>query len=117
MRKRNAATLIPIIQERISRNARIISDGWRAYSGLRALGFNHEVVNHSVNFVTPEDSTVHTQNIENLWRCLRRFLNGRTSYSRQHLRSYIAELTFKRLYVDHFDTIVSAIELKFHANV
>jgi transposase-like protein len=93
--------------------SQVISDGWAAYSGLQALGFNHSVVNHSENFVSPNDPMVHTQNIENLWRCLRRFLNSRSSYSRDHLTTYLWEFTFRKCFPNTFETMISAIEAQY----
>ena len=66
---RNRRTLEPIIQRHVNRSSRIITDGWRAYSRLTTLGYRHSVVVHERNFVAPEDPSVHTQNVENLWRC------------------------------------------------
>jgi transposase-like protein len=113
VRKRDRATLQPIICERIHCESTIVSDGWGAYAGLQDDGFIHRVVNHSTSFVSPINGTIHTQNIENMWRCLRRFLNAKTAYSRAHLDSYIQEFVFRKAYVDAFETIVSAIEEKF----
>jgi hypothetical protein len=113
VRKRDRSTLEAIIQSRIHVLSRIVSDGWGGYSGLRELGLEHSVVNHSENFVSPTDPTVHTQNIENLWRCLRRFLNSRTAYSRKELASYVQEFIFRKTFVNHFETIISALEAKY----
>lgn len=49
--KRDAETLIPIIQENIREGTTIISDCWKAYSRLESLGYNHLTVNHSKEFV------------------------------------------------------------------
>ena len=50
---RSAATLMPIIQNSILPGTTVMSDLWRAYGGINAMGFNHFTVNHSVNFVDP----------------------------------------------------------------
>ena len=43
-----------------------MSDKWKAYDTLDNDGkYLHESVNHSVNFVYPDNPSVHTQNIEN----------------------------------------------------
>jgi hypothetical protein len=107
--KRNERTLVDVIQRRIHPGARIISDGWKAYQNLGRLGFNHAVINHSENFVSPSDNTIHTQGIENLWRCLRRFMGSKGSYSRKSLRSYIDEFIFRKASIDPFECILSGI--------
>ena len=54
-----------------------MSDMWRAYGGINALGFGHMQVNHTYNFVDP-GTGAHTQNIENAWK------NGKMRNKRQH---------------------------------
>jgi len=44
----------------------IYSDQWAAYGDITGLGFQHYKVNHSLNFVNPNNG-VHTQNIESYW--------------------------------------------------
>jgi len=109
VRKRNAATLTDVLLRRVDRGATIVTDGWRGYRNLTEVGFIHKVVNHSVNFVDRNNSEIHTQNIENLWRCLRRFLHGRSNYSRRHLLSYIHEFIFRKSSVDCFETFLSIL--------
>ena len=116
VRKRNASTLSEVITRRVNRNSTIITDGWRGYRNLNSLGFRHQVVNHSVNFVNPEDSAIHTQNIENLWRNLRRFLHGRSNYSRQHLLSYIYEFIFRKRYIDTFEMLLTISSVRASGN-
>jgi len=109
VKKRNRETLEPIIQRHVNRCSRIFTDGWRAYRRLNNLGFRHSVVVHERNFVAPEDPNVHTQNVENLWRCLRRFLNRRCAYRRKDLMSYVREFMFRKVFIDPFETLISAI--------
>ena len=63
--QRNAATLTKVITRFIKPESLIYSDCWRAYSRLEdieAMQYIHEVVNHSIEFVT--ESGVHTNSIE-----------------------------------------------------
>ena len=64
--KRDSATLIPIILQRIKEGTTIMSDCWKSYNVLSELDYQHLTVNHQYNFVDP-DTLAHTQNVENLW--------------------------------------------------
>ena len=46
---------------------RPVSDEWRAYRILPALGYDHHTVNHSRWYVDPHTGA-HTQHIERAWR-------------------------------------------------
>ena len=64
--KRDATTLLPIIQQHVAPGTTIITDCWRAYNGLQSLGYIHLTVNHSRNFVDPVTGA-HTNGIEGTW--------------------------------------------------
>jgi hypothetical protein len=52
--RRDANTLLPIIQQRVLPGTTIWSDQWAAYRRLPAVtGMGHATVNHSVKFVAP----------------------------------------------------------------
>ena len=51
--RRDAATLLPIIQQFILPGTIIVSDLWGPYNTVGNLGYAHLTVNHSVNFVDP----------------------------------------------------------------
>ena len=63
---RTRLTLEPIIQALCEIQAEVVSDMWRAYNNLAALGFRHRMVNHSYNFVDRQTGN-HTQTIEGAW--------------------------------------------------
>ena len=65
-KKRDAATLLPIINRWILPGSIVHTDEWSAYNGLTAAGFTHETVNHSIQFVEPLSGT-HTNTQEGLW--------------------------------------------------
>lgn len=53
VRRRNADTLINIIKKYIPAGSTVVSDQWRAYTGLTNNNYLHLTVNHSINFVDP----------------------------------------------------------------
>ena len=114
---RSAETLLGVIQRRVHPNSNICTDGWAAYNGLQSLGYTHSIVNHCENFVSPLDATTHTQNIENLWCCLRRFLRSKGTYTRRYLGDYISEFIFRKSIIDAFETTLSVMEEIFRNNI
>ena len=65
VRRRDAATLLMLILRHVWPNTIVDTDEWRSYRALaRFPGFRHRFVNHGVNFVDPQDRTLHTQTIE-----------------------------------------------------
>ena len=89
---RSARTLIPLIKQYIKSGSIVISDGWLAYKNLSKEGYTHRVINHSENFVDPDDPTVHTQTIERQWRNLKEWTKRpglRTQYFEQYFGRYL----------------------------
>jgi len=73
VKRRDAATLLPIIQQFILPGTTIISDQWAAYGRINELPelYEHYTVNHSENFIDPETGA-HTQTIEGTWSHFKR---------------------------------------------
>ena len=91
--KRNKETLVPLILKYIKPGTTIYSDAWGAYRGLGEINnYTHKVINHNQYFVDPEDSTIHTQNIERLWRDIKEWSRRpgvRSIYLHQYLARYL----------------------------
>lgn len=70
--RRDAATLLPIIQRCLLPGTDVHSDDWAAYHRLTGLpNVNaHQVVVHVHNFVDPRTG-VHTQEVESAWSQLK----------------------------------------------
>ena len=49
--KRDAPTLIDIIERHVHKDSTVITDCWKAYDQLDVDGWNHMTFNHSYNFV------------------------------------------------------------------
>uniref|UniRef100_A0A915JDR6 ISXO2-like transposase domain-containing protein n=1 Tax=Romanomermis culicivorax TaxID=13658 RepID=A0A915JDR6_ROMCU len=68
--RRDALTLLPIIEEVILPGSIICSEEWAACNGIPQIpnmNYTHQTVNHSQNFVNPLTG-IHTYNVENYWK-------------------------------------------------
>ncbi|KAG0438094.1 hypothetical protein DMUE_3308 [Dictyocoela muelleri] len=90
---RNAETMRTIIVNNVHPGTTIITDQWRGYSAAlrNSVDFTHRSVNHSINFVDPDDPIVHTQSIEGLWGYLKRFLRERSKISQFMYSEYLIQ--------------------------
>ena len=114
---RDAATLIPIIQEHVAVGTEIRTDMWRAYSSLNENGYVHKVVNHSDpehRFVTTEG--VHTQRIEANWRPAKNWFRSR-NVPRERFVEVLVEYQWRReckkRHLDPFESLLNAVRLAF----
>jgi hypothetical protein len=92
---RSAESLLPIIQ-RVCRPGTIVhSDEWAAYRQIHSrLGFQHNTVNHSVNFVDGQTG-VHTQAIESWWVQRKMIIKAMKGIRREHLSGLINEMVWR----------------------
>lgn len=49
----------------------IMTDKWRGYNRLDTLGYSHETIDHSREFVSQTNQNIHTQTIERHWRTIK----------------------------------------------
>lgn len=88
-RKKNA--LQAEIREHVLAGSALFTDSLKSYEGLDE--FQHEVVDHAVEYVRGE---VHTNGLENFWSLLKRGLNGTyISVEPFHLFRYLDEQAFR----------------------
>ena len=94
--RRDAATLIPIIQQYIHPGSIIYSDQWAAYNQITAAtGMAHMTVNHSLNFVDPATG-VHTQGVESMWSCCKRLMREERTMLSQLFETYLPKFMWRR---------------------
>ncbi len=98
--RRDAATLLPIIQQYILPGTTIISDLWAAYNTLNNLGYTHLTVNHSMNFVDPITHAT-TNHIESLWQKAKAAHKARFGTHRVLLDTYLGEFMWRQRFGDH----------------
>lgn len=115
---RSAPNLCHLIREHILPGTHIISDGWPAYANLATMGYQyqHSVVIHTENFVSPDDSSIHTQRIESTWSSLKRFIRSRGGNKGPHYIEYIYEYLFRRRHDDVFVVLFDVIRTEYPLN-
>ncbi|CAL4119845.1 unnamed protein product [Meganyctiphanes norvegica] len=94
--RRDSATLLQVIKDRIAPGTTIISDCWAAYNCLSQEGYIHLTVNHTYNFVDPITGA-HTNTIERLWRSIKESFS-RNGCRKHHYRGYLARFYFLKTY-------------------
>ena len=91
-----AATLKREIETHVKRGARIMTDDWSGYRGLKKDGWQHESVTHSSPIFEYARGDVTTNGIEGFFGMLKRGLNGiYHSVSKKHLHRYLAEFQYR----------------------
>ena len=60
--------------------------------------FDHRWINHKLWFVDADDVRVHTQNIENEWRQIKRDLSHTTMTNPDLMPTYLYNYMFKRFF-------------------
>lgn len=84
-------TLQAEIREHVLAGSALFTDALKSYEGLNE--FQHEVVDHAVEYVRGE---VHTNGLENFWSSVKRGLNGTyISVEPFHLFRYLDEQAFR----------------------
>lgn len=96
----------------------IISDGWASYQNINVWAngvYTHSAVIHERNFVDPNDSETHTQNIENLWMRAKRKIRRQFGTSETLFPSYLHEFMWRNSIPEkpktfnHFLLVISAM--------
>jgi len=91
-----AATVIPIVEENVKREAAIMTDDAGQYRG-KLKGFNmHGVINHSVGQYVRLGGFIHTNTVEGYFSIFKRGMKGVYQHcSEKHLHRYLAEFDFR----------------------
>ena len=73
------------------------TDQWAAYSGIAQLpeGYGHTTINHSVNFMDPDNPAAHTQGVESFWAHAKKKLRRMCGTNRQLFVSYLREFEWR----------------------
>ena len=114
---RDAPTLLPIINEFILPGTTIYSDQWAAYNNIandtHPQKYTHQTVNHSVNFVD-SNTQIHTQNIENLWMCMKMKKKSQMGQHVSLLGTHLVEFMWRRRFAKRpFEYLIRSIQEKY----
>ena len=100
--RRDAATVLPSIQQNVTPGSTVITDGWAAYVGLGLLGYTHYVVEHKHAFscqcrdqITGELLTVHTNRIEGAWKHAKDYFKRMNGTKVRQFESHLCELMWR----------------------
>lgn len=102
--KRDTNTLAPVINTMIQSGSIITSDEWKAYNFLSSNGYIHNTVNHSTNFVNPQNGA-HTQRIESMWAAAKLWRRKHGYKSSDGLQDYLHEFCYRYNHEKSFEYI------------
>ncbi len=89
----NRKKIYPIMQQHISASSIVITDQNIIYNGIEQMYSKHWTINHNETFVNGD---IHTNNIENAWKHLKKFIDGTYFHvSERHFDRYLDEYTYR----------------------
>ncbi len=93
----SSKTIIPILQENIYQEARVMTDDAGHYKALKEHFPDHNGVNHSAGeYVSMKDRSIHTNTVEGYFSLFKRGMKGVYQHcKKQHLHRYLAEFDFR----------------------
>src|SRR5437867_10248597 len=84
-------TLQAEVRKHVEADSELYTDALQSYQGLNE--FEHQVINHAVQYV---DGKIHTNGLENFWSLLKRGINGTyVSVEPFHLFRYLDEQAYR----------------------
>lgn len=109
-KKKDSATLDKIILDNVKEYSVIITDEWKGYCNVKAHNYAHFTVKHKTEFLCKEMKEVHTQNIENQWRWLKKYLKSRGSNIKCNLKDHINDYLFLKK-ENPFSEIINSMKI------
>ena len=100
--RRDRQTLIPLIEKHVAKGSRIYYDGWAAYNGLNALGYDHFTVLHKYAFTkeytkeaTGEVIHVDTNRMEGAWAHAKKHFRTINGTSIGNFEAHLSEIMWR----------------------
>jgi transposase-like protein len=92
--KAHGKTIKPIIEQTVSKEATLVTDGFGGYAGLSKLYHEHQILNKDKEEYVRDK--YHTNTIEGFWTLLKRGIYGQYhKVPTRYLQLYLDEFTFK----------------------
>ena len=88
-----AATLQPLISNRVKRGSIVNSDTFKSYTGIAANGYVHRLVNHGEGEYVR--GRAHVNGLEGFWGYLKRKLAAKGGVRKERLPLYLAEYVWR----------------------
>ncbi len=89
----NRTNIYPYLKKHITRNSIVITDELNVYAEIEKMFAAHYTVNHNIGYVV---EGIHTNNIENGWKHLKKFIDGTYFHiSNRHFSGYLNENTYR----------------------
>lgn len=82
-----------VVLKSVEQGSVITTDSAKAYVKLPQLGFEHNVINHSVCFV--DSNGVNTNAAENMFARIKGFRQSMKHFSKDHIQAYLSYFDFK----------------------
>lgn len=91
------ATVLPIVQANVSREARLLTDEASRYIPIGRRFADHQSVNHAADeYVRRDDRAIHTNTIEGYFSIFKKGMRSTYQHcSPKHLHRYLAEFDFR----------------------
>jgi transposase-like protein len=89
----DAATLQPLIKNRVKRGSIVCSDTRKSYTGIASKGYVHRLVNHGEGEYVR--GKAHINGLEGFWGYLKRKLAAKGGVRRSRLPLYLAEYVWR----------------------
>lgn len=98
----SAANLESFVKDHVEKGSKVITDGWRCYAGLKALGYDHQ----PITIDKPEDASKELPRVHRVFANLQAWIIGTHRFvSKKHLQNYLNE------YSTRFDARYNPIEI------
>ena len=95
-------TLKEVLLRRVEPESLICSDCWAGYKNLNECNFYHGRVNHSTNFLNPENPIIHTQTIECIWGQVKKMIKQKSAFNRKFIEDYMFEFIYRKKFKNTF---------------